>query len=179
MGKKVMTGILLVLFLGISGCSASGEKVSHSPAATKAVQEIPDDKEIITGISGKSPVAKSVVKQNEDIQELKHWKYGSERLQPASSQALNEPQAPREPEMPEAPGLDEVSTDNWEPVAIQLLSEEEFEMIMKRLIDAGYLEGPASNGEDFQAALRTFQKDNCLPVTGKLDSSTRELFMKM
>jgi hypothetical protein len=175
MGKKVIISILLVLFLGIGGCGASGGRMSPGSVDTKALKGIPDDEEIITGISGKSPAAKSTYKQDEDILELKHWKYGSERLQPVSSPTLKEPHPPREPEIPEASGLDEVSLDNWEPVSIELLSMEEIELIMKSLIELGYLEGPVNSDKDFADALRAFQKDNSLLITGKLDSQTREL----
>ncbi|HHV16884.1 MAG TPA: peptidoglycan-binding protein [Gelria sp.] len=182
MGKKLITSIVLLLLLCVSGCAVFIGR-SGAPATTPVRSDIPSDTEIIEGMkAGKTPAGKVVGQQNEDILELKHWKYGSERAQPSVQQSTDEPdslQSPGEPDPPQLPrqsrslGMDEIG--NWETVAIPILSEEEFEQILKQLIDLGYLKKPVDSELELQRAIRNFQKDHSLPVTGELDGSTREL----
>lgn len=172
MGKKLIVGMILLLLFCVSGCAAFSRESTVPPAQT----EIPKDTEIIEGMkTGKAPAGEAVGEQNEDILELKHWKYGSERAQPpAQPSAQQSPGQPEAPQPPELPVMDEPASDNWEAVSIQILSQEELVQIMKRLVELGYLKEPVSELE-FQAAIRDFQRDNSLPITGKLDGSTREL----
>lgn len=176
MDRKVIAGILILLFFCIGGCAASGGGKGSSSASvsTQSPDQIPSDTQIIDGMkTSKTPAGKPVGEQNEDLLELKHWKYGSDRTEQPS-----EPQSPQEPEQSRAPVLDKVTNDDWEPVSIQLLSQEEIEFIVKQLIELGYLKGPAQNEADFQSAIRDFQRDHSLPITGKLDGQTRELLNK-
>lgn len=176
MDKKVVAIILVVLFFCTGGCAVSGggKSSSSTPVSAKSADEIPSDTQIIEGMkTSKTPAGKPVGEQNEDILELKHWKYGSDR-----TEQLSEPQLPHEPEQPQVPVLEEATSDDWEPVSIQLLSQEDIEFIVKQLIKLGYLKGPAQNEADFQSAIRDFQRDHSLPITGKLDAQTRELINK-
>ncbi len=172
MGKKLIATIILFLLLWISGCSGSNiGQSSSAPVQT----EIPADTEIMEGMkTSKAPTGvKKVSQQNEDILELKHWKYGSERAQPSGQQSADQPVSPQPPQQPQLPVMDD-EINNWEAVSIPIISEEEMVQIIRRLIDLGYLAEPVSH-QEFQAALHCFQLDNSLPATGKLDGTTREL----
>lgn len=171
MGKKLVAGMVLLLLFGVSGCAAYGGRGGQTTSPGPAV---PKDTEIIEDMKiSKTPAGKTVGEHNEDLLELKHWKYGSDRAQPSTQQATDEPVPPQQPQQPQLPVMDE-SADNWETVSIPIISEEEMVQIIRQLIDLGYLKEPVSN-QDFQAAIRIFQADNSLPATGKLDGSTREL----
>jgi hypothetical protein len=175
MGKKLVAGMVLLLFFWISGCADSNTRQSSStPVNTPAKTEIPTDTEIVEGLkTSRTPAGgKTVGEQNEDILELKHWKYGSERAQPSAQQTPDQPVSPQPPQQPQLPVMDDES--NWEAVSIPIISEEEMVQIIRRLIDLGYLAEPVSH-QDFQAAISDFQRDNSLPATGKLDGPTREL----
>ena len=173
MGKKLIATIVLFLLLWISGCSGSNTSQNSSTAVQT---EIPTDTEIIEGMkTSKTPTGgKKVSQQNEDILELKHWKYGSERVQPSDQQSPDQAVSPQPPQQPQMPVMDEPGSDNWETVSIPIISEEEMVQIVRRLIDLGYLAEPVSH-QEFEAALRIFQIDNSLPATGKPDGPTREL----
>ena len=173
MGKKLIATIILFLLTWISGCSGSNiGQSSSAPAQT----ELPTDTEFIEGMkTSKTPTGgKTVVQQNEDILEMKHWKYGSERVQPSDQQSPDQAVSPQPPQQPQMPVMDEPGSDNWETVSIPIISEEEMVQIVRRLIDLGYLAEPVSH-QEFEAALRIFQIDNSLPATGKPDGPTREL----
>lgn len=173
MGKKITTGIILFLLFCISGCSGS---YTGSPVSTPAQSEIPTDTEIIDEMkTGKTPAGKVVGQQNEDILELKHWKYGSERAEPSVQQSPGQPISPQLPQQPQLPVMDELESDTWETVSIPILSQEEIEQIIKKFFDSGYIEAPITSESEFQAAVRHFQRDNSLPGTGVLDGPTREL----
>jgi hypothetical protein len=175
MDRKVIAGLLIALLLCIGGCASSGSGQTQSPApvSTEPVNEIPSDSQIIEDLkTSKTPAGKTVGKQDEDILELKHWKYGAERNEQSAA-----PKPPQEPIEPQPPTMEEVTYEGWEPVSIQLLSQEEIESIIKQLQESGYLK-ENSNEADFQNAIRDFQRDNSLPVTGKLDAQTRELLKK-
>lgn len=177
MDRKFTAGIILILLFCISGCSDSNTGGSTSnPVSIPAQSEIPTDTEIVEGMkTGKTPAGNVVGQQNEDILELKHWKYGSERAQPPVEQAPGQPLSPQPPLQPQLPVMDEWESDNWETVSIPILSQEEIEQIIKHLIDSGYIKESVTSELEFQAALRDFQRDNSLPNTGKLDGPTREL----
>ncbi|MDD3898976.1 MAG: hypothetical protein PHE82_08540, partial [Syntrophomonadaceae bacterium] len=119
MGKKLIVGMILLLLFCVSGCAAFSRESTVPPAQT----EIPKDTEIIEGMkTGKTPAGEAVGEQNEDILELKHWKYGSERAQPpAQPSAQQSPGQPEAPQPPELPVMDEPASDNWEAVSIQIL----------------------------------------------------------
>jgi len=173
MGKKLIATIILFLLLWISGCSGSNiGQSSSAPVQT----EMPTDTEIMEGMkTSKTPAGvKKVSQQNEDILELKHWKYGSERAQPSGQQSTDQPVSSQPPQQPQMPVMDELGSDNWEAVSIPIISEEEMVQIIRRLIDLGYLTEPVGH-QEFESALRIFQIDNSLPSTGKLDGPTREL----
>ena len=173
MGKKLIATIVLFLLLWISGCSGSNTSQNSSTAVQT---EIPTDTEIIEGMkTSKTPTeGKKVSQQNEDILELKHWKYGSDRAQPSAQQTPEQPVSPQPPQQPQLPVMDE-SGEDWETVSIQILTEEEIVKTMKTLIQLGYLKEPVKSQLEFQAAIRDFQRDNSLLATGKLDGPTREL----
>ncbi len=174
MGKKLIATLILFLLLWISGCSGSNTSQNSSTAVQT---EIPTDTEIIEGMkTSKTPAeGKKVSQQNEDILELKHWKYGSERTQPSAQQIPEQPVYPQPPQQPQLPVMDESGREDWETVSIQILSEEEIVKTMKTLIQLGYLKEPVKTELEFQAAIRDFQRDNSLLATGKLDGPTREL----
>lgn len=170
MGKKLVAGMLLLLLFCVSGCAAYGSRGGQTTTPVPA--EIPKDTEFIEGMkTSKTPAGGTTVsQQNEDLLELKHWKYGSDRAEPSTQQAPDQPVPPQQPQLPV---MDE-PVDSWETVSIPIISEEEMVQTIRQLIDLGYLTEPVSN-QDFQAAIRKFQSDNSLPITGKLDGSTREL----
>lgn len=177
MGKKLTTGIILILLFCISGCAGFNTgQTSSAPVSTPAQPEIPTDTEIIEGMkTGKTPAGgKTIGQQDEDILELKHWKYGSERAQPPGQQVPDQPVSPQLPQQPQSPIMDELG-NNWETVSIPILSQEEIEKIIEQLIDSRYIRGPVTSELEFRNAIRDFQRDNSLPVTGKLDGPTREL----
>ncbi len=176
MDKKFIASIILLLLFWVNGCADSNTRQSSStPVNTPAKTEIPTDSEIVEGLkTSKTPAGgKAVGEQNEDMLELKHWKYGSERAEPSAQQIPDQPVSPQLPQQPQLPVMDDES-NNWEAVSIPIISEEEMVQIIRRLIDLGYLAEPVSH-QDFQAAIRDFQRDNSLPATGKLDGPTCEL----
>lgn len=177
MGKKITTGIILFLLFCISGCSGSYTGGSSSSlVSTPAQSEIPTDTEIIEEMkTGKTPAGKVVGQQDEDLLELKHWKYASKRAEPSVLQSPGQPVSPQLPQQPQLPVVDELGSDTWETVSIPILSQEEIEQIIKKLIDSGYIKEPVSSKLEFQTAVRHFQRDNSLPGTGVLDGPTREL----
>ena len=174
MVKKFITGIVLFLILCVSGCALPGGEKAES-TVTPVPTEIPKDTEIIEGMkTSKTPAGKVVGQEDEEILELKHWKYGSERAQPAAQQQSSEqPVPPQPPQQPQLPTMDNES-NSWEAVSLQIISEEEMVQIVRQLIAWGYLTEPVSH-QEFEDAIRNFQRDNSLPITGKLDGPTREL----
>lgn len=172
MDKKVITAIFIFLFIVISGCITSGGGGSTTPAINQTLEEIPKDTEIIEGMKSSKSVGNSVKQQNEDILELKHWQYGTPR---ATGELVSEPEPLQAPVPPQEPTMNETSDDNWEAVSIEIISQEEFELLMARLIELGYLKAPAQNEAEYEAALREFQRDRSVEATGKMDASTRAI----
>jgi len=174
MDRKVVASLLIALLLCMGGCTIPGSgKAQSPPVSTEPADQIPSDTQIIEDMKeSKTPAGKTMGEQDEDILELKHWKYSSER-----NEQLGAPQPPQEPIEPQSPIMEEVTDEDWESVSIQLLSQEEIESIIEQLQESGYLK-ENSDEADFQNAIRDFQRDHSLPVTGKLDSQTRELLNK-
>ena len=142
MDKKLIASIILLLLFWVSGCADSNTRQSSStPVSTPTQTDIPTDTEIIEGMkTGKTPVGggKTVDQQNEDLLELKHWKYGSERAEPSAQQTPDQPISPQLPQEPQLPVMDNES-NNWEAVSIPIISEEEMVQIIRRLIYLGYI----------------------------------------
>lgn len=129
----MLSGIILSTML--IGC---GSSPSVQPAAEST--RIPSDADIIANIT---PDTGSIGQHDEDILELKHWKYGINNNEPVGS-----------------------------AVSFQLVSEEDMKQIIDRLIEGGYLSGQPEDEKEFSRALRDFQHDKGLTLTGKLDSAT-------
>lgn len=128
----------------VSGCrSAPADEITPKPAKLRT------DAEIISDLTS-SPGTATL--QNEDLLELKHWKYGARP--PATSQNQQ--------------------FTGESTASFQFLSGEELDKIVEQLIKTGYLTEKPADQSTFAAALRNFQHDNELPVTGQLDLATTE-----
>lgn len=133
----------------------------------KPTATIPSDAEIIQSLSSTGEEGAS---QNQDILELKHWQDGARPLQDGS---------PADPlDEPAKSGGSPASSYDRQTTSIQLLTVEEMDRTVQRLIEAGYLDGRPDHQQDYQEALRKFQQDRGLPVTGELDRETRTLLLE-
>lgn len=138
----------IILSMMLAGCSNSPE-VGPADSAVAGKKELPSDADIVAEITGDRD---SSVQHDEDILELRHWKYG---VQP-----------------------DYTSSYNSTVISYQLVSEEDMNRIVDRLIEGGYLSGQPEDEYQFKNALRQFQHDQGLQITGELDSATMKALLK-
>ena len=70
----------------------------------------------------------------------------------------------------------EVSTQKPKDIVSEKLSKKVILKLQERLTELGYNPGPIDGiwGKKTETALKKFQEDNSLPVTGKLDEATKE-----
>lgn len=178
--RLVLTGILAGVVFGITltGCSSNPETrpaQTNVPAETTAAEqkkEFPGDAEIIADISNSSS---SSAQYNEDIQELKHWKYWAQPnvsgSQPGSGVSSHTGSQSGNSSQPRPYSSYSTAYDD-RVISYQFLSEEELDRFVSRLIAEGYLSGKPADKSEFANALRDFQRDQGLPATGELDAAT-------
>ncbi|HOB12043.1 MAG TPA: peptidoglycan-binding domain-containing protein [Syntrophomonadaceae bacterium] len=147
--KRILIGVMAVVFaLMLIGCSNSSE---IQPAETTVTQkkEIPSDADIIGDLTGDRD---STDLRDEDMLELRHWKYAVKPV--------------------------DTSPYGSTVISYQLVSEEDMDRIINRLTEGGYLSGQPGDEYEFSMALRDFQHDQGLPITGELDSDTLKALLR-
>lgn len=148
--KRALASILAAVIFSmiLIGCSSTSEVRTIETSGAKKT-EIPSDAEIISSIAGDRDAN---TLYDEDIQELKHWKYG---VRPDSTGSYDD-----------------------KVISFQLVSEEDMDRIIDRLTKDGYLAGQPEDEYQFSQALRDFQHAQGLPVTGELDSATLRALLR-
>jgi hypothetical protein len=137
-----LTFVLALLFLGLAlaGCGASGA------TGNNADQQIPSDAEIIKGLTSDK---NTITDQDEDLLELRHWRYGADTGQSAQGTIIT----------------------------YQLVTDEQMDYIIENLIEGGYLSEQPQDEYTFRSALQNFQKDRGLVANGELDAGTLEALL--
>jgi len=186
MNKKAIIVILIGLNLSLfSGCSFEDDE-SVSGCANKDTEMLEAlDKNIIS-IKSKSTNSKP----NDDLVEMRHWKYGvkgpvtNESGQEAAEgpgdcyptsgydYETSSADSGSNNDSPDYANNTANNTYNNEVVSIQILTEEEMDAIIAKLVNSGYLEYRAITEEEFHEALRSCQLDHGLKNTGTLDTDT-------
>ncbi|HBK53315.1 peptidoglycan-binding domain-containing protein [Syntrophomonas wolfei] len=112
---------------------------------------------------------------DENIQELKHLKYG---VRPGEGSELSSPDSKDSSEPGAAPLRKPRASYREEPytrVNIQLLTVEELDAVVEELIKQDYLQQKPATEEELGNALSRFQSDHNLTPTGQVDAATLEL----
>lgn len=154
--SKLLIVLVFILVLTGAGCSDSGSAQSVSAPAAKNSAEMPSDAQIIEDLSSQPS---DITDQNEDILELKHWKYGVPP--PSTSAAVSDPSAA---------SADPAS--DGKVVSFQFLTVEQLDQIVAALIEGGFLADKPSSEQEFRDAVSKYQKQKGLAGNGELDAAT-------
>jgi len=180
MNRKVVIIVLITGLLSISACGQNSSNMATNvsqPENTETQQKkIMRDEEFIEKL-GQSD--RNLTKQDEDILELKHWKYGvkppdMQESTPVPAQTTGQADSLRQLRNPVGP---QDAADYRKPVSIKIISEKEMDIICANLIKMGYLSASGFSEAEFKAAVTKFQTDNNLKATSNLDSETLELLL--
>ncbi len=172
MKKKTVFSLLIIILiiLSYSGCASDkGGMVSEKAEVMQALDEtVTKEKESNTA--------------NQDLIELRQCKYGGNAAttyQSVGAEADDSNDTPSSGIVIPAstPATTEQLSTSYEKevVTIQLITEDEMGMIIRKLLNLGYLESTAVSEADFKEALKKFQADNGLAVSGVLDASALSL----
>ncbi|MDD3852506.1 MAG: peptidoglycan-binding domain-containing protein [Syntrophomonadaceae bacterium] len=183
MNRKVIITVLIIGLLSISACGQNSPKtakknVAQPMSATTGTQQkkIMRDEEFIETLG--QPETGST-KQDDDIVELRHWKYGVKPPTPQDST----PKPAKTTTQPDPllqlknPVNQQDAADYRKPIAISIISEKEMDIICANLVKMQYLPDSGFSEADFKAAVIKFQTDNSLKATGNLDTATLELLL--
>lgn len=154
-GKQLIVLVFILVLIG-AGCSDGSSAQPVSAPAEKASAEIPSDAQIIADLSSQPS---DITDQNEDILELKHWKYG---VRPPSTSA--------DVSDPSVTGADPAA--DGKVVSFQFLTAEEMDQIVAALIKGGFLADKPSSEQEFRNALSKYQNQKGLAGNGELDAVT-------
>lgn len=154
--SKLLIVWLLILILTGSGCSDRSSAQPVGAPAAKDSAEMPSDAQIIEGLSSQPS---DITDQNEDILELKHWKYG---VPPPSTSADGS-----NPSVTSA----EPASDG-RVVSFQFLTVEELDQIVAALIEGGFLADKPGSEKELRDAVSKYQKEKGLAGNGELDAAT-------
>jgi hypothetical protein len=172
MNRKAHILVVLILLLSIFLTACLGPAAEYPDKETAS-----RDAELMGGldetVSTPGKVNESQeLKQNEDLQEMKHWQYGIDRQSASES-----PEAVEEPKpLPLRRTATMIPTEDYSrTVSIQIMTAAEMDAIMNKLISSGYLVEPAASQEEFQDAVSAFQNDQGIGGTGELNSETLTL----
>lgn len=175
MSKKTCILAVLILFLPVflTACLGSAADYPDKAVASK-------DTELMEGldktVSTPGKVNESEeTKQNEDLQEMKHWQYGPKKQ--LESEVNTESEATEVEEDKEILTLRRISTsssieDYSKSTSIQILTAEEMDEIMGKLISLGYLAERVVIQQDFHDAVAAFQNEQGINSTGELNDET-------
>lgn len=155
--------LVFILVLMGAGCSDSGSAQPVSAPAGKTSAAIPSDAQLIEDLSSQPS---DITDQNEDILELKHWKYG---VRPPSTSAA----------VPDPSGTSAYPASDGQVVSFQFLTAEEMDQIVAALIKGGFLADKPTSEQEFRDALSKFQKQKQLTVSGELDAITMKSLLDL
>ncbi len=172
MNKKTIFSmfIIILILLSFSGCSSNNTKSANQNKKNTQVMEALD--ETVTSTKEK----KAANTANEDLIEMRHWKYavsGPATMQ-SDMQASEDPVDISSSNNNSGSATSEQLSASYEKevVTIQLITEDEMDAIINKLISLGYLGSILVSEAEFKDALKEFQVDNGLSVSGVLDSPT-------
>jgi len=179
--RKLILLIISALLLGVLGVlGGCGGQVAQYPQRSPNLSP-PADKqmsaldEVITDPNIKKDTN---LAHNENIQELKHMKYG---VRPGEGSELSSPDSKESSEPGVAPVRRPRASYRDEPysrVNIQLLTIEELDAVIAELIKQEYLQKKPANEEELSNALSQFQSDHNLTPTGQVDAATLKLIIE-
>ncbi len=181
MNRKVII-VLIIALLSISACGQDSSKTATKNTANPETittktqpKEIMSDEEFIEKL-GQSDTDSN---KRDDILELKHWKYGVESpaMQEPTQNPIKTTNQPDSLRQLKNPVSQQDAVDYRKPVAINILSEKQMDIICANLIKMQYLPASGFSESDFKAAVISFQTDNGLKATGNLDSETLDLLL--
>ncbi|MDD3879939.1 MAG: peptidoglycan-binding domain-containing protein [Syntrophomonas sp.] len=173
--NKLLIGLLITATVLLGGCSGSTAQYPQrspdlpAPAADKQMSALD---EVITDPNIKKD---ENLAHNENIQELKHLKYG---VRPGEGSDVSS-KTSDESAKPAATPLhrSHVSSvdEPYSRVNIQLLTVEELDAVIAELIKQDYLQQKPANEEELSNALSQFQSDHNLTPSGKIDAATLKI----
>ncbi len=173
--NKKFIGLLIVSILLLGGCGGQTAQYPQRSAdlPTTADKQMAGLDQIISEPNIKS----ENLAHNENIQELKHLKYGTRPGGGSGAPPANTDESVKTPatSLPRtrATTVDEPYTQ----VNIQLLTIEELDAVIEALIKLGYLQQKPANEEELSNALVRFQGEHNLTPSGKLDDVTLQLIL--
>ncbi len=175
MNKKTILSLTVIMLMisWLSGCSSDETgSVNNNDKQTEVMQALDE-----TVTSTKEEEGANTA--NEDLAEMRHWKYGVNgpaANQSAGSGSENQLDISASSIASSASTAEQLSASyQSEVVTIQLLTEDEMDAIINKLLSLGYLGSKTVSESEFKEALKKFQADNKLAASGVLDSPTLSL----
>ncbi len=171
MNKKTIfsLAIIMLIIVSFSGCSSNNTESANQNKKNTQVMKALDE----TVTSNKEK--KDTTAANEDLIEMRHWKYavnGPTTMQSYVQVSENSVDISTGINNSGSATAEQLSASyEKEVVTIQLITEDEMDAIINNLASLGYLATPVSEAE-FKDALKEFQVDNGLAVSGVLDAPT-------
>jgi len=172
MNKKTifLLAIFMIIIFSSSGCSSSKAgraDISNNNEVMQALDET------VT----RTKEEKAAKAPNQDLAEIRAWKYAGDG--PAANQSTGQ-ESVKSVDVSARNDIS-ASTDTAEQlsasyqrevVTIQLITEDEMNAIIDKLLSMGYLESKSVSESEFGEALKQYQLDYKLVVSGVLDSPT-------
>jgi hypothetical protein len=174
--KTIIVFIILVLL----GCGLPGCKTGKSSVPTSKGNDNIEVMKALDDTINNAQDKKTVSQGNQDLAEMRHWKYAvSGPLNDGTADSGGEEDGPskltdQDDNMAyfSYPSSGQSGTYSSEVLNVQLITEEEMDAAVDCLVAEGYLSMPIDESQ-FANALKKYQSDNGLPVSGLLDSATR------
>lgn len=160
MFKKAAAVILLMTTLLISGCAAAGSvypEQAEKPDPAKPAETMAGLQEIVD-------TAYKVEDQVSDTRELHDLKVSTQQYH-AGHTATSSPANLKT--------RTQGTASTYESGNIQLVTEDELSLAIKRFVEMGYLSKGSLSQEAFLSAVKKFQLEQGLSPTGQLDAPTR------
>lgn len=163
MKRLVLAGLLV---LGLALFSACSPKVQNT-GTTEADQ----DSKPMAGWQKVVTEAKKPA-QDDDLQELNHWKNGVRSGQDITSGDRTQTEEKSGSGQKKSEFL---NPQDYTAVNAGSLSVEDLNYVLTELVQLGYLPKKTAGEQELVQAIQQLQKDNNLTVTGKLDQATLKL----